>query len=190
MPPHTQSLSHSLFVSASFTLTLCQSDDLSISFPYRFLFHCRILHIVSGPVGVLAKLVKWNLMGCDKWERDRERKRVRVRERLPKCRVNCNSIVDKQNEQSKRQTCRTNSQKSLPQIAESPLGNAYAKCSCVCDCECVCVCVWHGYLLPAGRVSQMPLTPSVSCHSNAKPWDSWILNPESLQTREKRNQQS
>lgn len=106
--------------------------------------------------------------------RQREKVRVRVRERLPKCRVNCNSIVDKQNEQSRRQTCRTNSQKSLPQIAESPLGNAYAKCSCVCDCECVCLCVWHGYLLPAGRVSQMPLTPSVSCYSNAKPWDSWI----------------
>lgn len=123
------------------------------------------------------------------WARQRQTEWVRVGERLPKCRVNCNSIVDKQNEQSRRQTCWTNSQKTLPQIAESPLGNAYAKCSCVCVCVRVCeyVCMWHGYLLPAGRVSQMPLTPSVSCYGIAKPWDSWILNPECLQTREKRN---
>lgn len=87
--------------------------------------------------------------------RQRQRERVRVRERLPKCRVNCNSIVDKQNEQSRRQTCRTNSQKTLPQIAESPLGNAYAKCSCVCDCECVCVCDTGIYFR---------LGESVKCH--------------------------
>lgn len=89
------------------------------------------------------------------WARQRQREWVRVGERLPKCRVNCNSIVDKQNEMSKRQTCWTNSQRTLPQIAESPLGNAYAKCSCVCVCVNVCVCDTGIYFR---------LAESVKCH--------------------------
>lgn len=64
-------------------------------------------------------------------------------------------VGDKQNEQSRRQTCWTNSQKTLPQIAESPLGNAYAKCSCVCVCVNVCVCDTGIYFR---------LAESVKCH--------------------------